>query len=363
MNRRTLLGAVALAFATAGLAALAQSMPPGYPADYAKIAGAAKAEGRVVLYSSTDSKQAQPLIDAFKTAYPGVGVELNDLGTNGAYNRVLSEAAARQVGSDIVWTSAMDLQMVLVQKGLADAYASPEARNLPSWAVYKDTLYGTSIEPSAILYNKKLFPAAWVPKTRPELIKVLMDHRDELKGKVASFDPEKSGTGFFFATADLRHTSDFWDLVAAFGAAEGKVYGSSGAMREKLVAGEHLIAFNIIGSYALEWARENPNLGVAFQSDYTSTFSRVAQISKGAPHPNAARLFLDFMLSERGQKALSDKGVPAIRKDVGTLNVGTLNTLVGGGLKPTAVDEHLVEYMEPKRRAEFFQQWRKALGR
>ena len=119
----------------------------------------------------------------------------------------------------------------------------------------------------------------------------------------------------------------------------------------------------MIGSYALEWARENPNLGAAFQSDYTSTFSRVAQISKGAPHPNAARLFLDFMLSDKGQKALSDKGVPSIRADVGTLNSATLNQLVGGGLKPTAVDEHLTEYMEPKKRAEFFQQWKKALGR
>ena len=180
---------------------------------------------------------------------------------------------------------------------------------------------------------------------------------------MTTFDPEKSGTGFFFSTADVRNTKDFWDLVAAFAAAEGKVYGSSGAMREKVVSGEHVIAFNIIGSYALEWAKENPNLGVAFQSEYTSTFSRVANISKGAPHPNAAKLFLDFMLSDKGQKALSERGVPSIRTDVGTLNLATLNKTVGGGLKPTAVDEKLTEYMEPKKRAEFFQQWKKAMGR
>ena len=362
MNRRIVLSALAWTLLSAGIPALAQSVPAGYPADYAKVVSAAKTEGKVVIYTSTDSKQAQPLVDAFKSAY-GINVEVNDLGTNGSYSRALSEAAAKQVGSDIVWTSAMDLQMVLVQKGLADTYASPEKKHLPSWAVYKDMLYGTTIEPSAILYNKKLFPADWVPRTRPELIKLLRDRKAELTGKVASFDPEKSGTGFFFATADLRNTKDFWDLAAAFGAAEGKVYGSSGAMREKVVSGEQVVAFNIIGSYALEWAHENPNLGVAFQQDYTSTFSRVANISKGAPHPNAARLFLDFMLSEAGQKALSEKGVPAIRSDVGTLNAATLGKIVGGGLKPTAVDEHLVEYMEPKKRAEFFQQWKKAMGR
>jgi iron(III) transport system substrate-binding protein len=355
MQRRSFIAVLALVFAPA---VVAQSVPAGYPGDYAKLIAEAKKEGKVVIYTSTDSKQAQALVDGFKAAYPGVAVEVNDLGTNGTYSRVLSEGAAKQVGSDIVWTSAMDLQMVLVQKGLAEAYKSPEAKNLPNWAHYKDTLYGTTIEPSAILYNKKLFPAEWVPNSRAELIKVLKERRDQLKGKVATFDPEKSGTGFFFSTIDLRHTKDFWDLVAAFGQVDGKVYGSSGAMREKVVSGEHVLAFNVIGSYALEWAKENPNLGVAFQKEYTSAFSRVANISKGAPHPNAARLFLDFMLSERGQKALSERAVPSIRGDL-----AAINKIVGGGLKPTAVDEHLTEYMDPKRRAEFFQQWKKSLGR
>src|SRR5262249_38867089 len=99
-------------------AAFAQA-PAGYPADYARIVSAAKKEGKVVIYTSTDSKQMQPLADAFKAAYPGVDVEVNDLGTNGAYNRAISEAAAKQVGSDIIWTSAMELQMVLVEKGLS----------------------------------------------------------------------------------------------------------------------------------------------------------------------------------------------------------------------------------------------------
>jgi len=237
MKRRNIVAAIAgLGFMAAANLGFAQSVPAGYPADYSKLIDAAKKEGKVVIYTSTDSKQAGALVEAFKAAYPGVDVEVNDLGTTNSYNRALSEAAAKQVGSDIVWTSAMDLQKVLQEKGLADTYKSPEAKNLPSWAIYKDTLYGTSLEPAAIIYNKKLFPAEWVPKTRPELIKVLKDHKDQLKGKVATFDPEKSGTGFFFSTADVRHTKDFWELVSAFGAADGKVYGSSGAMREKVAA-------------------------------------------------------------------------------------------------------------------------------
>lgn len=339
----------------------AAQAPAGYPAGYADVIAKAKQEGKVSIYTSTDLAQAQGLLDAFKAAYPGVQVDWNDLGTNGAYNRVISEAAARQMGGDIVWTNAMDLQLTLVDKNYAESYASPETKGLPGWAVYKGAAYATSIEPAAIVYNKTLLPADAVPKTRPDLIRILNERRDALKGKVATYDPEKSGTGFLWATNDLRNTTNFWDLVKAFGGVNGKLYSSSGQLREKVVSGEHVLLFNVIGSYAIEWAKANPALGVVFQSDYTPAFSRVALITKGAPHPNAARVLLDFMLSPAGQKAMAEKGLPSVRSDVpGVDNFESLNKLVGGKLKPIALDESAVEYLDPKKRTEFFQQWKRS---
>lgn len=357
----TMTGAAGLMLG-ARLPAQAQSMPAGYPANYADIIAAAKKEGAVSIYTSTDQVQGKPFVDAFQAAYPGIKVEYNDLGTNGTYNRVISEAAAKQVGSDIVWSSAMDLQMVLLDKGYAEAYASPEAKNLPAWASYKNTLYGNSVEPIAILYNKSGLGALPVPKTRADLIKLLRDNKEALKGKVASMDPEKSGAGFLHFTNDVREQKDAWDLIAAFGATDAKVYGSSGNIREKITSGEHIIAFNIIGSYALEWAKKNPNLGVVLTSDFTAAFSRVVNISKGAPHPNAAKLWIDFMLSQKGQSILSANGAPSIRADVTEgVNIAKLNEMAGGKLKPIALDEHLLVYADPKKRAEFFQQWKKTL--
>jgi spermidine/putrescine-binding protein len=87
-------------------------------------------------------------------------------------------------------------------------------------------------------------------------------------------------------------------------------------MREKISSGEHWIAFNVIGSYAIEWAKKNSNLGVILTPDHAAAFSRVANISKGAPHPAAARVFLDFLLSQRGQTAMAGSGAPSIRTDV-----------------------------------------------
>jgi iron(III) transport system substrate-binding protein len=364
-NRRTALFGTAImtivAFASPGLA---QSVPTGYPASYADVIAGAKKEGRVTVYTSTDAAQGKGVLDAFRKAYPGIEIDWNDLGTNNSYNRTISEAAAGQVTADLVWTSAMDLQLNLVEKELTAPIDSPEAAAIPAWAKYKGHAFGTSIEPAAIIYNKTLFPADAVPKTRGDLIRVLQERKDALKGKTATFDPEKSGMGFLWATNDTTQTTTFWDLAKAFGATQGKTYSSSGQMREKVVSGEHTIAFNVIGSYAVEWAKRSPAIGVAFQSDYNAAFSRVVVMTKGAPHPNAARLLVDFMLSKAGQEAAAGSGMPSVRTDVaaGTDNIESLNKLVGGSLRPIPLDEKLIEWLAPKKRVDFLTEWKKSLA-
>jgi iron(III) transport system substrate-binding protein len=316
----------------------------------------AKAEGKVAIYTSTDLDQAQKLLDAFKAAYPGIELQWNDLGTTSVFNRLISEAAAKQVGCDIAWSSAVELQLTVVDRGLAEDYKSPEAGELPAWAIYRNAAYGTTIEPAAIVYNKRLLPAEMVPKSHADLLRILKENREKLDGKVATYDPEKSGTGYMFQTHDVENVPNYWDVLRAFGAAHGKVYGSSGSMREKVISGEHLLAFDVIGSYAVTWAATNNNLGYGFLQDYVPAFSRPMLIGKDAPHPSAARLFLDFALSPAGQKALSAGGLPGLRTDI-----QAVTQMVGGKLAPVPLAAKTLEYADPKHRAEFFREWRKAM--
>src|SRR4030088_824608 len=117
--------AASLAAAALASAALAQ-VPAGYPADYAQIVAAANKEGKVVIYSALDTKAAQPLIKDFNALYPNVKVEYNDMNSTEMYNRFIAEVAAGQGGADVMWSSAMDLQVKLVDEGKAMAYKSPE---------------------------------------------------------------------------------------------------------------------------------------------------------------------------------------------------------------------------------------------
>ena len=87
----------------------------------------------------------------------------------------------------------MDLQMKLAADGLAMTYKSPEIAALPAWAHWKDSVYATTFEPIAIVYNKRLVPPEDVPKTHADFVKLLTTKADKYQKKVTTYDAEKSG--------------------------------------------------------------------------------------------------------------------------------------------------------------------------
>src|SRR6266851_1759941 len=200
--------ATALAFGTSAQA----QVPQGYPADYAKIVEGAKKEGKVVVYSTTDAVAANPLVKDFEALYPGIKVEYSDLNSTELYNRFIAEAAANNGTADLLWSSAMDLQVKLVADGQAATYASPEIKALPKWAVWKDAAYGTTYEPISFVYNKRLLPEADVPKDHAALLKLLEAKPDFYQGKITAYDPERSGVGYLFCTEDIKNFPAAWEL-------------------------------------------------------------------------------------------------------------------------------------------------------
>ena len=362
-----MLSRLASAALVAGIStiALAQAVPAGYPADYANTIAAAKKEGKVVVYSALDTKAAQPLIRDFNALYPDIKVEYNDMNSTEMYNRFIAEAASGQGSADVMWSSAMDLQVKLVDEGQALAYKSPEAGKLPQWAVYKDQAYGTTYEPAVFIYNKRLVTGDEIPQDHASFVKVLASHPDKYKNKVTTYDIEKSGVGFMFVVQDAKYFPGMKDLEKQFGATSYKVYASTGNMIEKVSSGEHLLGYNVLGSYALVRAKKDPSLGVVLPKDYTLVLSRVLFIGKGAKDPNAAKLWTDYILSARGQKLIgSDVELFAIRTDVSAeYTAASLDKQLGANIiKPIPVSSEIVTYLDPKKRLDFLSDWKKALA-
>ena len=185
------------------------------------IVDGAKKEGKVVVYSTTDAKLVTPLIKDFEAAFPGVKVEYTDMNSTEVYNRFVSESAANAASADAVWSSSMDLQMKLAADGLAALYKSPEAGALPAWAHLKDTVYATTFEPIAIVYNKRLVPPEDVPKTHADFDQAAERPRPtSTRTRSPRTIAEKSGVGFMLANQDAKLDPQFWELVKAHGRAQ-----------------------------------------------------------------------------------------------------------------------------------------------
>src|SRR6185437_12190402 len=98
-------------------------------------------------------------------------------------------------------------------------------------------------------------------------------------------------------------------------------------------------------------------------NDYTLVTSRVAFISAKAKAPNAAKLFLDFLLSKDGQTILANQAdLHAVRDDVeGVATAKGTAALVGDKARPVAIDESLLNNLKPIERLAFLKKWKAAM--
>lgn len=354
----TLLSASLLAL----LAAPAAGAPG--PRTAPQVVAAAEKEGTVLVYATTDAVVANPLLRDFAALYPKIKVEYNDLNTTEVYNRFIGEAAAGGGTGDVLWSSAMDLQLKLATEGYAAEYRSPEADQLPPWAVFRGEAYGTTFEPIVFVYNKRLLKPEEAPRSHAELAKLLRDQKDRFKGKVTAYDPERSGVGFLLLSQDALHDPAFDEAARAYGGAAIKLYTSVGAMLERLGSGEHILGFNIFAPYAAARMKKDPSLAVVYPSDYCLVLSRIAFVAKAAKHPNAGRVFLDYLLSARGQEVVAHQaGLGSIRTDVqGEGTAVTLGKTMGSTLKPIPVGPEILSTLEQSKRLQFLDRWQKALG-
>ncbi len=326
--------------------------------------GAVAAEtGRVVVYSTTDIDAARPIVEGFQAQYPGIAVEYHDLQSIALFERVIEETDEQGETADLVLSSALDLQIKLVNDGYASQWKSAEARQLPGWAVWRSAAFGITYEPAVIIYYKPFFEHRPAPATRAALAQYLEEDGSTFFGKIATYDVERSGLGFLFLARDQEHSADIWRLVSLMGEQGVKLYTSSAAIIDRVASGRFLLGYNILGSYAERMARTRPDLGVIEPEDYTIVMSRVALIPRAAKTPGLGGLFLDFLLSRDGQSILAnDAGLNAIRLDIEGANTSSsLSARLGARARPIRVGPGLLVYLDQTKRRRLIERWNAAL--
>jgi len=333
-------------------------LPP--PETAAGVLAAGFREGKVVVYSATDHEVIEPFLADFSALYPRLAVEYHDINTQEMHERFLDEVGSGVPTADVLWSPAMDLQMKLANDGYAQAYESPEGARLAPWAVWRNEAFGTTLEPFVFVHDRRRLAPEEVPQTHADLARWLEAHHERLRGRVGTYDPERSAIGYLLLTQDSRIDPAFPETLRAYARAGLALHASTARMLERIRSGEELLAFNANASYAHVAEREFPDLAVVYPKDYVLAISRIALIPKAAPHPNAARVFLDYLLSRRGQELMSRRcALSSIRTDVGGENTATaLARKLGARLKPIHVGPSLLVFLDGSKRADFIRRWR-----
>jgi len=335
-----------------------ESVPDGYPRSYDRLIQSARREGKLTIYTATEEHEVDDVLRGFRNLYPYINVDYDHLHSTALYDRFLKEAKAGQPSADLLVSSAMDTQIKLVNDGYAQSYASPEKPNLPAWAVWKNQAYGVTAEPIIFAYNKNLMPPADVPRSHDDLERLLNRPGGAYRGKIGTYDPELGATGFLFFTQDLQISHDTWALVRAVGRTQPKLYVSGDQLLNDVISGKYIFSYNMISSYALEKQSSNPTLGIIFPNDYTLVMSRIAFITKDARHPAAAKLFLDYLLSRKGQALLAKRHMAPVRNDVPPPGF----TADPATLRAIHVGPSLLANLDQFRRQRLLREWRNAMN-
>lgn len=293
-------------------------LPDYYPAGYSELVEASKQEdGSLTIYSNTDQQSWAPIIDAFQEKFPWVGsINATNLDSDEVFQRVLSEQATGQDSADIVVSNAADAWADFADRpGTLVPYVSPELSSLPDFAQPMPNVYSLSVDPISLVYNSALISEEDAPTSIADLASKVEANPDEFNGMIAVRNPS-GAFGFTVTHAFVQNNPDAaWAEFAKI-LPYAKNETSTGGMVEKVTSGEYSVGF-FMGSPALTAERRTAGLiKVVFPTDGTPLLRRGIGIAAGAPHEATSKLFLDFVLSEEGQTAVSQGGLTSYRDGV-----------------------------------------------
>lgn len=320
--------------------------------------------GRLTIYSTTDTEVFAPVINDFRTLYPHVAVEFVELDSAQLNSRVLAEHQSRRVKADVVFSAAMDMQVKLVNDGLTAKHFSKNADDLPDWAQWRGEAFGLTFEPVVMVYNPQLFGDRPVPQSRAGLAEALANDPGFWQGRIGTYDVAQSSVGYLLATQDARQSSEFGALCTIMGSRSVRTYEKTSELIAAIEAGEIALGYNVLGSYAKRRIAAGGNLKIVYPQDYTLAIVRTAIIPKLAPNPRSAHTFLDYLLSLRGQRALSSNGfLSAARDETGGSygRLGFTGTAVGP-LRPISLGPGLMTYLDRQKQERFIANWQAMTG-
>ena len=266
---------------------------------------AAKKEGAMVFYTTMDIQNSKPLLDAFNKKYPFIKADLVRLGGTAMVSRILTEAQAGASQFDVAVGISPSLTPMR-ERNLIAPYMSPEFANLHN-DLYDATGYWSTVYLNTLVlgYNTKVISRNDLPKTYDDLLKpqykqkfiIDIENHDVFVALSQEWGQEKA-INYFKGLAKQ-------EPVFLRGNTNRANFVSVGERSMTFVYAQVIERMKQTGA-PVDWIPLEP---VAVELN-------VAMLSAKAAHPNAAKLFIDYLISKDGQEFLKTFRRIGPRKDV-----------------------------------------------
>ncbi len=291
---------------------------------------AARREGELVYYASMNLAEANAVIGAFEKRYPFIKVKLNRIGSEKLLTRVLTEARAKKIFADVIQTVEFSMH-IFNRRGILGRYMPQASSIYPN--EFKEEGFWTTVYYNAYVtgYNTRLVTARALPKSYDDLL-----------------DPKWKGALMMEGTkADW-----FAGMLQIMGQERGQKYMRALAKQQPspreghellaqlIVAGEGLFDINIPAASVERMKERGAPIDWTALGEVPAIMVGIG-LSAQAPHPNAAKVFLDFVLSREGQKLMQTPGRLIARGDLANEQAAMLK-----GLKIVPVDPALAEKLD-----------------
>ena len=286
--------------AGAVFAAPAKAAAPAPSAVSAVLIEAARREGKVALYSAMDLSLSEKLGKAFEAAYPGIAVRVERSGAERIFQRIGQEQASRVQAVDVVLSTDAAHFVAWKRSGWLAPYVPDDAaRHFPPDAVDGDGLY-TSVcaSLSVIGYNTNLIKREDAPRSFADLLD------PKWRGKLVKAHPAYSGT---ILTATFAMAQELgWPYFEQLARQRVMQVQSASDPPKKLGLGERAVQVDGADAILLLLKEQGQPVEIVHASEGSPLITTPAGIFRGAPNPNAARLFQSFLCGVDGQRVFAD---------------------------------------------------------